>query len=50
MKVIYKIVNKVNGKIYIGSTINYKRRIKVHLSRLDKNDQPIQARAAPIQP
>lgn len=38
MKVIYKIVNKVNGKIYIGSTINYKRRIKVHLSRLDKND------------
>lgn len=38
MKVIYKIVNIVNGKIYIGSTINYKRRISAHLSRLNKNE------------
>lgn len=30
--VIYKVTNLINGKIYIGQTINYKRRHKDHLS------------------
>jgi group I intron endonuclease len=32
--VIYAIVNKVNGKKYIGSTINIERRIKTHFREL----------------
>jgi group I intron endonuclease len=32
---IYKIENKINGKLYIGQTINYKRRTKEH--RIDLN-------------
>jgi group I intron endonuclease len=30
--VVYKITNTVNGKMYIGCTINYAERIKKHLS------------------
>jgi|GEM_PF-2458611 group I intron endonuclease len=32
--VIYKIVNRVNGKVYIGQTIDFKRRIINHFSKL----------------
>lgn len=31
---IYKIENKLNGKTYIGQTINYKKRKRVHLNYL----------------
>lgn len=37
MSVIYKILNTVNGKFYIGSTIDAKRRWKEHRSKLNKN-------------
>jgi group I intron endonuclease len=37
---IYKITNKVNGKIYIGSTKNIKRRWKNHLNYLRRNAHP----------
>lgn len=37
MKVIYKITNILNGKFYIGSTINYNRRIKSHIKTLNEN-------------
>lgn len=30
--VIYKIKNKINGKIYIGQTINFKQRINAHIN------------------
>lgn len=30
---IYKITNKITGKMYIGQTNNYKRRIQQHLNR-----------------
>lgn len=33
---IYKITNIVNGKVYIGQTINYKKRSKQHFSTLRK--------------
>lgn len=33
---IYKITNKANGKVYIGQTINYKKRSKEHFSTLRK--------------
>lgn len=32
--VIYKIENKVNGKVYVGQTRNYKRRKEAHLYEL----------------
>lgn len=37
MNVIYKISNIINGKIYIGSTNNYNRRIKSHIKSLNNN-------------
>ena len=37
MAYIYKIENLVNGKIYIGSTINYKERFRNHTSELNRN-------------
>ncbi len=35
---IYKILNKVNGKFYIGSTKNFKRRKGDHIWALNKNE------------
>jgi predicted GIY-YIG superfamily endonuclease len=37
MQVVYKIENIIDGKFYIGSTINYKRRCKGHIYKLNKN-------------
>lgn len=37
MKGIYKIVNLVNGKFYIGSCVNFKKRKTRHLMDLKKN-------------
>lgn len=37
MGYIYQITNNVNGKFYIGSTVNDKRRRAVHFSKLRKN-------------
>ena len=34
---IYKIRNLVNGKVYIGSAVNFKRRWDYHKSRLNNN-------------
>lgn len=34
---IYKITNKINNKVYIGQTINYKKRSKRHFSYLLRN-------------
>lgn len=34
---IYKIINKIDGKFYIGSTINFEKRKKSHLNALNKN-------------
>lgn len=34
---IYKIVNKINGKFYIGSTINLEKRKNRHLNSLRNN-------------
>lgn len=33
---IYKIVNKVNGKYYVGSSVNIKQRWKTHIYQLNK--------------
>lgn len=38
MAYIYQIKNLVNGKLYIGQTINYKSRKDKHLSLLRRND------------
>lgn len=35
--VVYKITNIINGKFYIGSTNNYKRRVRAHISKLNQN-------------
>ena len=32
---IYKIINKINGKMYIGQTLNIEKRIKDHFSSLE---------------
>ncbi len=40
MYYIYKVTNKENGKIYIGQTNNFKRRIKEHLKDKRTNHQP----------
>ncbi len=37
---VYKITNKVNNKIYIGSTRNYIKRITSHKNLLIKNKHP----------
>ena len=37
MSGIYKIVNLINNKIYVGSAVNFKNRFKTHLSRLKNN-------------
>lgn len=37
MKVIYGILNKLNGKQYVGSTNNYYKRKQLHLKRLATN-------------
>lgn len=37
---VYKIINKVNNKIYIGSTRNYIKRITSHRNLLIKNKHP----------
>ena len=34
MRGIYKITNKINGKVYIGETLNLERRWKEHLKDL----------------
>ncbi len=36
--VIYKVVNKVNGKVYIGQTINFINRKKQHIYKALKNN------------
>lgn len=33
---IYKIINKINGKMYIGQTLNIEKRIKDHFSSLEQ--------------
>lgn len=38
---IYKITNRVNGKIYIGATTNYRQRIQIHKSSVKKHLYPI---------
>jgi len=38
IKCIYEIQNKINGKRYIGSTVNLKRRIREHLYDLEKGN------------
>ena len=35
---IYFIRNKINGKIYVGSAINLKRRKWEHFTRLERNE------------
>ena len=37
MRGIYKIVNKINGKFYLGSSVNFKKRKEKHLRDLKKN-------------
>lgn len=37
MRGIYKIENKINGKVYIGESLDIKRRWKEHIKDLDKN-------------
>lgn len=41
MHYIYKITNKINNKIYIGQTINFKQRMKTHTSNIKRNSLPI---------
>lgn len=38
MGVIYKVTNLINGKVYIGQTIDFQRRKRKHLSDARKND------------
>lgn len=37
---IYKIVNKINGKYYVGSTKNFKNRWREHKRKLEGNNHP----------
>lgn len=34
---IYKITDKTNGKVYIGSSCNIEKRIQLHRSSLKRN-------------
>ena len=34
-KYVYKITNKINGMMYIGETMDFKRRIKEHCNPLN---------------
>ena len=38
---IYKIINNVNGKLYIGLTIDPDRRWRDYLSEIDDHTRPI---------
>lgn len=38
---IYSITNKINGRVYVGQTINFIRRRRQHLTLLRKNECPI---------
>jgi group I intron endonuclease len=38
---IYKFVNKINGKVYIGSTNNFERRCKRHLNDSKTLNRPL---------
>ena len=33
---VYQIVNKTNGKRYVGSSVNLKKRIRLHFAELRK--------------
>ena len=35
---IYKITNLIDGKVYIGQTVNYNKRKKRHLSSLENGN------------
>ena len=35
--VVYKIINIIDNKLYIGSTVNYKKRCKAHIKLLNNN-------------
>ena len=37
---VYKIVNKINGKIYVGSAIDLKARKRTHFNKLKLNKHP----------
>ena len=37
---IYSIINKVDGKRYVGQTIDLERRKNTHYSKLRKNEHP----------
>lgn len=41
MWLIYKIINKVNGKLYIGLTTNLKKRWNYHLLEVKDSDRPL---------
>ena len=40
MGVVYQIINKINGKQYIGSTVNWKRRAATHKCKLNNGEHP----------
>lgn len=37
---IYKIINKINNKYYVGSSVNVKKRLRDHRSKLNHNKHP----------
>lgn len=37
---IYRIINSVNGKCYVGSSIDLNRRRKEHFYHLENNSHP----------
>ena len=36
---IYKITNKINGKIYIGQSMNIERRLKEHMKLIKEGSK-----------